>query len=163
MRTTRFVSGAILLFLLFVPSAAAQEGLQVEKTELLAWLEYFGMLAIGLGCGLLAWLVTGHQAMTCIFGRMSRAWSLWQKRVLTSSLPIYKYLVGGILLAGLGVVLALQLWEIWTEAFDIGLLVGGGLGVLHSLTRIRHSGSQIDFLEANQRYLNERKVTLFKD
>lgn len=163
MRLVRFLAVTTALTLLFAPSAAAQTDLSIRGSEVLSWGEYFGMLAIGWGVGVTGWLVTGHQAMSCLFADMPRAWKLWQKKVLTSSLPIYKYLIGGGLLLLLGTILIHQLWGFWTQAFDVGLLAGVVVGAGHSFVTVREQGSQIDFLEANQRFLNEKKVPLFTD
>ncbi|MFB6098562.1 MAG: hypothetical protein ABEK84_05515, partial [Salinibacter sp.] len=109
------------------------------------------------------WLVTGHQAMSCLSVDMPRAWRLWRKNVLTSRVPVYKYLLGGSLLIVLGVVLVEQLWGFWEDAFDVGLLAGIVVGAGHSLIKTREEGNQIDFLEANQRFLNEKRVRLFTE
>lgn len=129
----------------------------------MAWAEYFGILAIGWGVGVTGWLTTGHQAVSCLFVDMPRAWKLWQKKVLTSSLPVYKYLAGGGLLLVLGTLLVNQLWGIWTQAFDVGIMTGVVVGAGHSFVNAREFGGQIDFLEANERFLNKGKVSLFPE
>lgn len=162
MRLARCLSATVLL-LFFVHPASAQTEIPLNSSEVLVWAEYFGILAIGWGVGVTGWLVTGHQAMTCLFVDMPRAWKLWRNDVLTSSLPIYKYLLGGGFLLTLGTVLIHQLWGIWTQPFDVGLLAGVVVGAGHSFVTGRQEGSQIDFLEANQRFLNEKKVPLFTE
>jgi hypothetical protein len=94
---------------------------------------------------------------------MPRAWKLWQKGILTSRLPIYKYLLGGGLLLVLGIVLVDQLWGVWTKAFDVGVIAGVVVGAWFSFVNARKFRNQIDFLEANQRFLNENKVPLFTE
>lgn len=133
------------------------------SSRFVARLEYAGYLAIGWGTGVTGWLVTGHLATSCLFGKVPRAWTLWQEEVLASRLPILKYLAAGVLLFGLGAVLGYHLWELATEAFDIGLLVGAAFGAVYSGQKVRQLGNEIDFLEANQRYLNKGKVSLFSD
>lgn len=140
---------------------SGQNAFAVNEALILHRLEYVGILAIGWGVGVVAWLVTGHQAMECFFRRMPRAWTLWRKEVLTSSLPALKYLLGGGLLLAVGAELAKQLWGLWMEAYDVGLLTGGIVGVIFSLSETEKRSSQIDFLEANQRYVNEGKVSIF--
>lgn len=163
MRLARLLPATTFVVLLLAQSAAAQTGVSVSELEILNWFEYGGVLAIGWSAGVTSWLVTGHQAMWCLFVNMPRAWKLLRKNVLTSSLPIYKYLLGGSLLLMLGAILVDQVWGIWTQAFDVGLLAGIVVGAGHSFLNMRHVGNQVDFLEANQRYLNEDQVALFTD
>jgi hypothetical protein len=131
--------------------------------DVMAWAEYFGVLAIGWGVGVTGWLTTGHQAVSCLFVNMPRAWKLWQKKMLTSSLPVFKYLAGGGLMLLLGTLLFAQLWGIWTQAFDVGMMTGLVVGVGHSFANAREFGGQIDFLEANERFLNKNNVSLFPE
>lgn len=133
------------------------------RPGVMAWAEYFGIFAIGWGVGVTGWLITGHQAVSCLFVDMPRAWKLWQKKVLTSILPVYKYLAGGGLLLLLGTLLVNQLWGIWTQAFDVGIMTGLVVGAGHSFVNAREFGGQIDFLEANERFLNKNKVSLFPE
>lgn len=163
MRLIRLVPITTLILLSSARSAAAQTGVPVRSTEILMWAEHAGILAIGWGVGVTAWLITGHPAMRCLFVNVSRAWRLRRKNALTSSLPVFKYLLAGGLLLALGAILAHQLWGIWIRPFDIGLLAGGIVGLGHSFVKIRRPGSKIDFLEANQRYLNEDKVVFFTE
>lgn len=163
MHFARLVPTTLVVGLLFVRSATAQTGLPVGVEGLLMWGEYFGMLAIGWGMGVTGWLVSGHQAMVCLFVKMPRAWKLWKKKALTSSLPIYKYLLGGGLLLMLGTILFNQIWGVWSQAYDVGLLTGVIIGAGHSFVNSRKFSNQIDFLEANQRFLNEKKVALFTE
>lgn len=163
MQTARILPVTLVLLLLFPESAGAQSSASIIESGALEWGEYFGMLAIGWGIGVTGWLVTGHQAVSCLFVDMPRAWKLWQKQVLTSSLPIYKYLIGGGLLLLLGTLLLHQLWGIWTQAFDVGVVGGVVVGAGYSFMNVRGYRSQIDFLEANQRFLNENKVPLFTE
>lgn len=149
---------------LIVPRlAVAQSVFSVRVGDLLVWSEYFGMLAIGWGVGVTVWLVSGQPAVSCLFVDLPRAWTLRRKNCLTSSLPIYKYLLAGALLLVLGAILIDQLWGFWTPAFNVGLLTGVIVGAGHSVMNIRTLGSPIDFLEANQRYLNENEVPLFTE
>lgn len=161
----RFVSllFAPLMLLVLPPSAMAQASVPGLESGMLEWGEYAGMLAVGWGAGVTGWLVTGHQAVSCLFVDMPRAWKLWRKRVLTSSLPIYKYLIGGALLLVLGTFLMDQLSGVWTHAFDVGVLAGVVVGAVHSFATARKYRNQIDFLEANQRFLNEGEVSLFTE
>jgi hypothetical protein len=41
--------------------------------DVMAWAEYFGVLAIGWGVGVTGWLTTGHQAVSCLFVDVPRA------------------------------------------------------------------------------------------
>lgn len=163
MQIARVLPATVILLLLCPEPGMADSLLPLTGSEAMAWAEYSGMLAIGWGVGVTGWLVTGHQAVSCLFVDMPHAWKLRQKKVLTSSLPIYKYLIGGGLLLLLGGLLVDQLWGIWTRAFDIGVMLGGLLGVAYSFTNVRGLKNKIDFLEANQRFLNEEKVNLFTE
>jgi hypothetical protein len=163
MRLARLLSATTFLIFLSARSAAAQTGVSAGEMEILNWFEYGGMLAIGWGAGVTSWLVTGHQAMSCLFVNMPWAWKLLRKNVLTSSLPIFKYLFGGGLLLVLGAILVDQVWGIWTQAFDVGLLAGIVVGAGHSFLNMRRVGNRVDFLDANQRYLNEDQVPFFTD
>jgi hypothetical protein len=162
MHFARLISTTVLALLLVVQSAFAQHGLSVDEAKLLNLLEVFGVFCVGWGVGVTSWLVTGHQAVTCLFLDMPRAWKLWMKNVLTSSLPVYKYLIAGGLLLMLGIVLVHQLWGVWTQAFNLGMVVGILVGTGHSFVNLR-AGSPVDFFEANRRYLNEKRVPLFTD
>lgn len=159
----RNLSAVLILFLFFPEPAQAQSLAPFLDSGAIAWTEYFGMLAIGWGVGVTGWLVTGHQAVSCLFVEMPRAWKLWRRKILTNSLPIYKYLIGGGLLLLLGTVLVNQLWGVWTQAFDVGIVAGMVVGVANSFLNAQELGNQIDFLEANQRFLNEKEVTLFTE
>lgn len=161
MQTARIVLATLVLLLLFPESAGAQSLAPGVKSEIMEWGEYFGMFAIGWGVGVTGWLVTGHQAVSCLVVDIPRAWKLWQKEVLTSSLPIYKYLLGTGLLLLLGTLLVTQLWGIWTQAFDVGVVAGVVVGAGRSFRNPQGHRSQIDFLEANQRFLDENKISLF--
>ena len=163
MRPLQLVLATVFFLLFIVQTATAQTGLPVKEIEILRMFQFFGVFCIGWGVGVTGWLVTGHQAMACLFVDMPRAWKLWQKNVLTSSLPIYKYLIGGGLLLVLGTVLVDQLWGLWFQAFDAGIMAGFVVGAGHSLVNLHEMGSQIDFLEANQRYLNKQRVSLFTE
>lgn len=143
--------------------AVAQSIFPIRTGEILLWSEYFGMAAIGWGTGVTAWLITGHKATECLFVNVPRAWRLRRKNFLTSSLPVYKYLVGGGFFLVIGAVLVNLLWGSWTHAFDVGLFTGVVTGAGNSFVNARMVGSKVDFLEANQRYLNENQVTLFSD
>lgn len=144
--------------------AATQGWISVENNRYVVRLEQGGYFAIGWGVGVAGWLVSGHQAMSCLFGKMPKAWRLWQKRILANSLPMFKYLAAGILFSGLGAVLGYYAWELFRPAFDAGLLVGAIFGFVYSSRTVYESaGDQIDFLEANQRYINESKAPYFSD
>lgn len=162
MKFARLVSATAIVLLLVVQSASAQHLVPVNQEELLTTLEVFGVFCVGWGVGVTGWLVTGHQAITCLFLDMPRAWRLWTKNVLTSSLPVYKYFVAGGLLLLLGTIVIDQLWGIWRQPFDLGMIVGVLIGAAHSFANLR-AGSQIDFFEANQRYLNKKQVPLFNE
>jgi len=125
--------------------------------------EALGILAIGWGMGVTGWLVSGHQAVACFLVKLPRAWMLRRRNVLTSAVPILKYIFAGGLLLGLGGLLAHQVWGLWTQAYDIGLLLGAGTGLVHSVVRMRTLDRPIDFLEANQRYVNEEETPLFSE
>lgn len=163
MRFARLRSIVVCVLLLSVRSAAAQQGLAVEEAEVLRMLREVGVFCIGWGVGVTGWLVTGHWAMDCLFVNMPRAWKLRKKNVLNSSLPIYKYLIGGGLLLVLGTVLVDQLWGLWVQAFDLGIGAGLIMGAVYSFMNLQKMGNQLNFLEANQRYLNEKKVSLFTE
>lgn len=163
LQLVRNLSAALILFLIFPESAQAQSLAPFLDSSAIAWAEYGGMLAIGWGVGVTGWLVTGHQAVSCLFVEMPRAWKLWQRKILTNSFPIYKYLIGGGLLLLLGTLLVNQLWGVWTQAFDVGIVAGTAVGAAHSFLNAQESGNPIDFLEANQRFLNEKEVTLFTE
>ncbi|PSQ95641.1 MAG: hypothetical protein BRD51_05385 [Bacteroidetes bacterium SW_11_64_17] len=83
--------------------------------------------------------------------------------MLMSSLPVFKYLAGGGIMLLLGTLLFAQLWGIWTQAFDVGMMTGLVVGVGHSFANAREFGGQIDFLEANERFLNKNNVSLFPE
>jgi hypothetical protein len=159
----RIWPATLILFLFFPEMARAQPLAPFIDSGAIAWGESFGVFAIGWGVGVTGWLVTGHQAVSCLFVDVPRAWKLWQKKILTSGLPIYKYLIGGGLLLLLGTVLVDQLWGIWTQAFDVGMVAGVVVGVWFSFMKAREFRNEIDFLEANQRFLNENKVSLFTE
>jgi hypothetical protein len=135
----------------------------VDRAVLLDRVESLGILAIGWGVGVTGWLITGHQALSCFLGEMPRSWVLWRRDVLTNILPVLKYLIAGVLFVVFGSILVHQLWGLWTGAYDVGLLTGGITGIIHFLSRTWDIHSLIDFLEANQRYVNEEKVSLFTE
>jgi hypothetical protein len=160
---TRLIPIMAFHLLSLVRPASAQTGVSARGVEMLIWAEYLGILAVGWGAGVTVWLMTGHPAVTCLFKSMPRAWKLRRKNALKSSLPIFKYLfVGGFLLV-LGAILANQLWGLWMQPFGVGVLTGMIVGAGHSVANLRRHGNQIDFLEANQRYLNEDEVVLFTE
>jgi len=163
MSFTRLVPVTTLVLLSLVRSASAQTGMPVLGVGVLMWAEYLGVLAIGWGVGVTVWLVTGHPAVACLFVNMPRAWKLRRKNALKSGLPIFKYLFAGGGLFVLGAILANQLWGLWTQPFDVGILAGMIVGAGHSVANLRGHSNQIDFLEANQRYLNEDKVVFFTE
>ena len=135
----------------------------ISRPIFLHRLQYMGVLAIGWGVGVTGWLLTGHQALTCFFVNVPRASTLWQKQVLTSILPVFKYLIAGGLFVGLGSILAQQLWGLWAEAYDVGLLAGAVVGLVHTLMESPNVKNYIDFLEANQRYVNSERTSLFTE
>lgn len=163
MGRARAYTASFVVLLLCVRMAAAQSGSLMAGEDFAFWLRYSGVLAIGWSVGVASWLVTGHQSVSCFFSDVPRAWRLWRKGVLTSILPVLKYVVGGALLLGLGVVLVMNLWGLWVQAFSVGLSAGLGGGAAHSLVSVRELRTQMDFLEANQRYLNERRVSVFTE
>lgn len=139
------------------------DGLSLNRTVVLEQLKDAGIFSIGWGVGVTAWLMTGQQAVTCLLSRLPRAWTLRRRRVLTSLFPVLKYLVLGGILTVLGALLVRQLWGLWTGTYDAGLVVGVILGVVNSLARAPSRRTKIDFLEANQRYVNEEKVSVFAE
>jgi len=142
---------------------AADHGYVLAQGLFLDQLQYAGVFAIGWGVGVVGWLITGDKALVCLFARIPKAWALWRKRVFRNSLPVWKYLFGSILLVGLGTLVARQVWGIWVEAFDIGMLAGAVVGAIHSVSRVQEIGDLINFLEANQRHLNKDRATLFTE
>lgn len=153
------------VFLLVCLLMAALQGWMGDlSAETVARLEQAGHLAIGWGTGVMGWLLTGHLATSFLLKKAPATRRLWQKDVLVNSLPIFKYVTAGILFLGLGIFLGYQLWGLFIQAFDIGFLVGAICGLLFSLRTVYYSGpDRIDLLEANHRYLNERKVPLFSN
>ena len=141
----------------------AEHGSAGARRLLLNQLQYVGVFAIGWGAGVMGWLISGDKAVICLFARIPRAWGLWREGIFTSLLPIWKYFFGGLLLIGFGVLLSRHVWGIWIGVFDAGMLAGGFVGAIHSLSRIQEVGGMMDFLEANQRYLNKDRVTLFTE
>ena len=120
-----------------------------------------GTFAVGWGTGVVGWLASGHQAAVCFFVKVRWAWLLRRRNVLTSGLPVLKYAIAGSVLLGLGGVLGAEIWGLWNEAYDTGLVAGALTGALHSGWTVRWTGSPIDFLEANQRFVNEDRTALF--
>jgi len=138
------------------------EWLPVQQTVVLNRFEVAGIFAIGVGIGIMAWLVTGQGAFRCLVERAPRAWLLWRRNVLTSLMPVVKYTLMGLLLAALGGYLVQSLWALWTGAYSAGLVAGVAVGAMHSVTRSRRP-TRINFLEANQRYINDEKVSVFTE
>jgi len=141
----------------------AMEGLPFDRAVFLEQLQDAGIFSIGWGVGITAWLATGQQAATYLFSRVSRAWTFWRRGVLTSLLPVLKYVIVGFTLLALGILLMRQLWGLWTGAYDAGLVAGGILGVVYSVARTPSNRARLDFLEANQRYVNDEKVSVFTE
>lgn len=129
----------------------------------LAPLEQVGYFSLGWGTGVTGWLVTGHWGTSYLSRRLPWAWKLWRKNVLVSLVPVFKYLVAGVLLLGLGAALGYFLWGIFTAGFDIGLAAGAIFGLLYTARKDRGLGDQINLLEANQRYLNKEQTPLFQE
>lgn len=153
-----------IFFLVCALFAVVQGWLCVGSVQSVARLEQAGLFSFGWGTGVTAWLLSGHQSTSCLLRKIPAAWKLGRKGVLVSRLPVFKYLVAGLLFAGLGVALVVPLWGLFTPAFDVGLLVGAVFGLVHSVRTAYQSGvDKIDFLDANQRYLSEENVTLFSD
>lgn len=138
------------------------EWLPVEQTVFLDRFEAAGIFAIGAGVGIMAWVVTGQGAFRCLVERAPRAWLLWRRNVLTSLVPVVKYTLVGLLLGALGGYLVQSLWALWTGAYSAGLGTGVAAGAMYSVTRLRRP-SQMNFLEANQRYINDEKVSVFTE
>jgi hypothetical protein len=64
----------MLLLLFLVPQSAVAQSLEsFLRPDVMAWAEYFGVLAIGWGVGVTGWLTTGHQAVSCLFVDVPRA------------------------------------------------------------------------------------------
>lgn len=159
---------SLIMGIIFVVTCLLLVGAQGWMGELsnesVIRLERAGYAAIGWGTGVTAWLLSGHLATSALLRNVPKAWRLWQGNVLKSCLPVFKYLTVGFLFSGLGALLGYYLWGLSIQAFDVGLLVGTTYGSIYSLHRVYHSADdQIDFLEANQRYLNEGKVAVFSD
>lgn len=140
--------------------AADGEHLLAQRFVLIQ-LKQVGVFAVGWGTGVLGWLVTGDKALIYLFVRVPKAWSLWRKGFFTSTLPVWKYFFGGVLLTVLGIILSRHVWGIWIGAFDTGMLAGVVVGTIHSLSRIREVGDRMSFLEANQRHLNDDRISVF--
>jgi len=168
------VLGAAGLFALAIWFGATHSGFAIFLSDVLDWLplqrrvflgrlEEAGVFSIGWGVGVTAWLATGQQAARHLFSHVPRAWALWRRLVLTSLLPVLKYLFVGGTMAALGTLLLRQLWGLWTGAYDAGLVVGVVMGAVLSMARIRRGRTRLDFLEANQRYLNDQKVPVFTE
>ncbi|MEF8864214.1 MAG: hypothetical protein V5A20_00465 [Salinibacter sp.] len=137
--------------------------LPLSRTALLEKLETTGVFSIGGGVGITGWLVTGQGAFRYLAERMPRAWGLWRRGILTSLVPVLKYALGGILMGTLGGSLIWYLWGAWTSAYDAGLVVGALVGAVRSARQVRQKDTSVDFLEANHRYLNDQKVTIFTE
>lgn len=139
------------------------EWLPIDRNAFLNELETAGIFSIGWGVGVTAWLVTGKEAFRCLGERVPRAWILWRRAILTSLIPVVKYTLGGLVMAALGVFLARHLWGLWTGAYDVGLAAGVLVGAVYSFSQVRESHIRLDFLEANHRYLNDQKVSVFTE
>ena len=137
--------------------------LPLSRTTLLEKLETTGTFSIGWGVGITGWLVTGRGAFRYLVERMPRAWKLWRRGILTSLIPVLKYALVGVLMGALGGVLTWYLWGSWATAYDVGLVVGALVGAVRSARRVRQKDTPVDFLEANHRYLNDQKVTIFTE
>lgn len=135
------------------PQDAGSYGYTME--HFLAWVEYGAVVAVGWSAAVAVWLATVHQAGAFLISNSPRAWRLWRRGVLTSPLPLFKYVVGGVALLVLGAVAAWQLLGFWTEAFDLGLWAGGATGVLWTVRKLQAPGTRLDFLLSNQRYVAE--------
>ncbi|WP_103021079.1 hypothetical protein [Salinibacter altiplanensis] len=138
------------------------EWLPVDRPVLLNKIEAVGIFAIGCGVGAIAWLLTGRRAIQYLGVRAPRAWRLWRRDVLTSLAPVLKYTLMGLLMGALGGVLAQYLWGLWTSAYSAGLVVGAVVGTIDSVTRPQQN-PRLNFLEANQRYINDEKVSVFTE
>jgi len=163
MRRLSLILGVV--FLLACASLAAIQGwMGAWSNPFAVRLEQAALFAIGWGTGVTAWLLSGHQATSCFLRKVPTAWRLWQNGVLANRFPICKYLAAGLLFTGLGVALGNPLRGLFTSAFDAGLLTGATFGLIHSIRMVYQPESDhIDFLEANQRYLNEENISLFSE
>lgn len=162
MRFQLFIWSIFLLACLII--AAIQGWLGELSTTTVGRLEQAGYFALGWGAGVTGWLLTGHQTTSCLLKKVPNTWKLWQRDILVSLVPAFKYLTAGVLFAGLGILLGYALSGLFIQAFDTGLLIGAIFGLVHSLRKGYTSGpDRINFFEANQRYLNEKKVPLFSD
>lgn len=137
--------------------------LPLDRAVLLIELEAAGVFTVGVGVGTTAWLVTGQEVFRCLGQRVPHAWRLWRRDILTSLVPVFKYLLGAVLIGALGSVLFQYLWGLWTDAYDVGLVVGAGMGAVHSVWHLNQKGVRLEFLEANHRYLNDQKVSVFSE
>lgn len=127
-------------------------------------LEQTGYFAIGCGTGVTGWFLSGNLAAPYFLRKVPMAWKLWQRDVLTSRLPILKYLTTGFFFLGLGAASGYYLWGLSKPAFDVGLLAGAIFCSVYSLRKLYQSTeNRVDFFEANQRYLNEENVALFSE
>ena len=140
---------------------AADGEYPLARRFVLIQLEQVGVFAVGWGTGVMGWLVTGDKALIYLFVRLPKAWGLWRRGSFTSTLPVWKYFFGSILRIVLGIILSRHVWGIWIGAFDTGMLAGVVVGTIHSLSRIRGSGDRMSFLEANQRHLNNDRISVF--
>lgn len=162
---TAFSTTVLVVFMNVGGEASPQAATDYETImdALLRGAEYGAVLGIGWGVGVVTWIATCHQAGSFLLFKVPRAWTLWRRNILTSFLPVLKYLGGALLLLVLGTVVGRELMGLWTEGFDTGLWAGGATGLLWSINTLSTKSSQIDFLLANRRYVDESKVTLFED
>lgn len=163
MRRISVVLGGLFVIVCFL-LAVIQGWFGELSSQSLRQLEQTGYFAIGWGTGVTGWLLSGHLAIFYLLRKAPRAWRLWRKDVLLSPLPVFKYLAVGLFSLGLGAIGGYRLWDFFMQVFNAGLLVGAVLGFLYSIRKVYQSaGNQIDFFEANQRYLNRDEVPLFSE
>ncbi|WP_263835303.1 hypothetical protein [Salinibacter sp.] len=119
--------------------------------ELLLWL-----IATLVGCliGSIAWYWVGFQAVLCFVHGLPKAINFWRRGVLTSWVPIAKYLALGIGYSLGGYFLGLWLWGLWNPGFRIGLIFGVLMTLVHSLQRTHHPESWYDFVKTSHQYLD---------
>lgn len=161
----RILLSAVVLWglVLFGVEGSGQSTYSAIVEELLRWGEYVGILAVGWGTGIFGWLGTAHWAGSLLLSKMPRAWRLYRQGVLTSQIPFFKYLGGGLLLLVLGALGGRELPDLWTETFDTGLWVGAACGLLWSIKNFPFRTKMVDFLLSNKRYVDKRKVSLFEN